>query len=188
MSSDIQKILYYYRVKGKMPTVRELAVILGYKSLKMTQKCIEELVESEMIYKDAKGKLQPKKILETPVLGDIRAGIPSDTTECNERIDLKNFLIRKPEKTFLLRVAGDSMKDAGIFHNDLVIMEKNRCPKAGDVVAAKVDGEWTLKYLKYRDSRPYLAPANKNYAVIIPREELEIGAVATGVIRNIYKA
>lgn len=185
MTTHIQGIRSFYSARGRMPSVRELSALIGTKSMKMTYKAIEEMIEAELIFRDDNGKLQPYKILQTPFIGSIRAGIPQTLEEYQEWIDVRKMIIKRPDKTIAIKVEGDSMKDAGILDGDIVIAELGAPYKEDSIVAAKVDGEYTLKYLKYRNNQPYLAPANVNYAVIIPKESLEIPAVVTGVYRGV---
>jgi len=66
-------------------------------------------------------------------------------------MSLDEYLINRPESSFLLKVSGDSMTDEGIMEGDLVIVERGREPKNGDIIIAEVDGEWSMKL--YRLSR-----------------------------------
>ena len=74
------------------------------------------------------------------------------------------------------------MIEAGIQPNDMVILERGRTPKIGDIVVAEVDHEWTMKYYDKHGTVVTLKPANKNYPVIKPKEELKIAGVVTAVI------
>lgn len=76
------------------------------------------------------------------------------------------------------------MIDAGIYEGDLVIVERNRQPKVGDIVIAEVDRGWTMKYYKKEGNKVYLEPANKKYKPIYPKEDLKIAAIVKGVIRK----
>ncbi len=76
------------------------------------------------------------------------------------------------------------MIDAGIMPNDLVIVDRKKQPKSGDVVIAQVDGEWTMKYFEKKGSKVILRAANKKYPPISPKEELVIAGV---VIANVRK-
>jgi SOS-response transcriptional repressor LexA len=78
------------------------------------------------------------------------------------------------------------MIGAGIHEGDLVIIDKKRQPKLGDIVAAFVDNEWTLKYYKEANGRIYLEADNPNYSPIHPRHELSIGGVVVKVIKEYY--
>ena len=84
----------------------------------------------------------------------------------------------------MLEVKGDSMIDAGIQEGDLVIAERGKEPKQGDIVIADVDGGWTMKYYRKKGGQVYLEPANKNYKPIYPTESLNIAAVVKGVVRK----
>ena len=86
----------------------------------------------------------------------------------------------------MLRVIGQSMIDAGISPNDLVIAESEREPKNGDIVIAEVDGAWTMKYFQRRNKEVILIPANKDYPHIYPKQELKIGGVVVSVIKKYY--
>ncbi len=76
------------------------------------------------------------------------------------------------------------MNGEGIMEGDLVIIERGRTPKIGDVVIAEVDGEWTMKYFRKTGSKVWLEPANKNYKRIYPEHSLNINAVVKAVIRK----
>ena len=122
---------------------------------------------------------------ELKVLGVIEAGFPTSASE--ELIDtmsLDEYLIENREATFLLKVKGDSMKDAGIILGDLVIVERGKQPKNGDIVIAEVDGEYTMKYFKKNGKDISLEPANKKYKTIRPKETLSVVAVVKAVVRK----
>lgn len=76
------------------------------------------------------------------------------------------------------------MIDAGILDGDTVVVEKRAAASVGDIVVAIVDNEFTLKRLRREKGRPVLRPANKAYAVIRPKENLEIFGVVTGLFRK----
>ena len=121
------------------------------------------------------------------LLGYVEAGFPAHAEE--ELIDtmsLDEFLVGNKEATYLLRVKGESMKEAGIISGDLVLVERGREPRVGDIVVALIDGEYTLKFYAEKNKKPYLRSGNKNYKDIHPKEELKIEAVVMVVIRK-YK-
>ena len=123
---------------------------------------------------------------ELKILGVVEAGFPTSAAE--ELIDtmsLDEYLIENREATFLLKVKGDSMKDAGIIPGDLVIVERGKQPKNEDIVVAEIDGEYTMKYFKKSGKDISLEPANKKYKTIYPKESLSIVAVVKAVIRKL---
>jgi repressor LexA len=122
---------------------------------------------------------------EIRVLGSIQAGFPSPAEEeLVDTLSLDRFLIAKPDATFMLKVTGDSMIDAGIHPGDLVLVEKGTSPRNNDIVVAQVDGEWTMKYFVKDKTGVRLEAANRKYKPIRPRNSLEIGGVVRSVIRK----
>ena len=126
--------------------------------------------------------------LVLPLAGDkVCAGFPSPAEDfAVKRIDLTDVLITHPQATFLLRVSGESMKDAGIFDGDMLVVNKALKPQHGNIVVAVVDGEFTVKYLHQRAGRIKLKPANVTYPDITPKEgqTLEVWGVVTASIKR----
>ncbi len=117
-----------------------------------------------------------------PMVGDVAAGFPSPAEEeLRDVISFDEYLITKPGTSFLLRVSGDSMIDEGIHQGDLVVIEKGREPKSGDIVIAEVDGEWTLKFFRKKGKDVFLEAANAKYPPIRARSELRVGGVVSAV-------
>ncbi|MDP3710751.1 MAG: transcriptional repressor LexA [bacterium] len=183
------KILNFYKTRKRMPGYKEMLHLLGFKSKNAVYKVINKLVEQGILEKDPQGHISPKRLVgEVPMLGIVEAGLPSPAEEqLLETISLDDLLIKDIDKTFILKVKGDSMIEAHIAEGDLVIAEKTDKPKIGDIVVAEVDDEWTLKYLRWKNNKYYLEPANRNYKPIFPKKSLRIGAVVRATIRK-YKS
>src|SRR5438552_3448972 len=91
----------------------------------------------------------------------VPAGFPSPADDyLEEKIDLNDFLIHHPSATFYYWVEGNSMEDAGIFDNDLIIVDNSITPQNNDIVLAVINGEMTLKQIKVSDDKIFLAPKN----------------------------
>jgi repressor LexA len=178
-------ISFYYKQK-RMPTYAELMRLWGYKTKSAVDYALRKLVEEGVVSKDKSGKLIPRNLYrDVKVLGVVEAGFPTAAEEeLVDTMSLDDFLVKNKESAFLLRVKGDSMKNAGIMEGDLVLVERGRAPKAGEIVIARVDGEFTMKYYRTKGGRAYLEAANENYAPIYPAEELSVEAVVTAVIRK----
>lgn len=115
----------------------------------------------------------------------VSAGFPSPAEDYLDRaLDLNEHLIQNPASTFFVRVAGDSMLNAGIFPGDLLIVDKSLSPRTGQVVIATIDGELTVKRLEIYENRTILRPENPNYQpIILSRESpCDIWGVVTYVI------
>ena len=123
-----------------------------------------------------------------PVLGHIVAGFPSPAEEeLRDILSFDEYLITRPNSSFILKVSGDSMINAGIMPGDLVVVEKGRYPKTGDIVIAEVDGEWTMKYFRKEGKDIVLEAANPDFAPIRPKQELRLGGIVTAVVRKYHQ-
>ena len=184
MDSYKDKILGFYSSRKRMPSYAEIMKLVGFKSKNAVYKLIENLVEQGVVIKDATGRLIPTKLMdEVPLLGLVEAGFPSEAdAQTLDTIDVNEYLFEHKESSYLLRVKGDSMIEAGIHEGDMVIAERGRAAKPGDIVIACVDGAWTMKYLRTKAGKNYLEPANKRYKPIYPETALEIAAVVKGVV------
>jgi repressor LexA len=170
-----------------MPSVNELKDLAGFKSKHTAYKLIHRLAKQGLISKDAKGRMIPKKLIEVPIVGTIAAGFPSPAEEeLLDTITLDEYLIPNRPSTFLVEVTGDSMQEAGILPGDLVLVERGRAPKDGDIVIAQVDDAWTMKYLRKKGARVTLEAANRKYRPIIPTQELTIDAVVVAQLRKYH--
>jgi SOS-response transcriptional repressor LexA len=150
-TEKVQKLIAaFFRENRRMPSYGEMVSLIGVKSKSVVNFWINKLIVAGMIEKDHKGHLTfTKSSFGIPMAGSIQAGFPSPEEEALcDVISMDEYLITRPESSFILRVSGDSMIGAGIMEGDMVIVEKGREPKIGDVVIAEVDGEWTMKYFQ----------------------------------------
>ena len=186
LRSRIRAISGFYYQKGRMPSFSEIAILAGFRSKNAAYKLINKLEKMKVLQKDAKGRLIAGSIAApVKILGTVEAGFPSPAEEeLADNLSLDDLLIHNREATFLLKVSGDSMSNAGILPGDMVLVDKGEVPKSGDIVIAEVDGEWTMKYLRKRGENVMLLPANPKYQPIKPKRELKIAGVVTAVVRK----
>ena len=129
----------------------------------------------------------PETRLEVAVAESvIPAGFPSPTDDYRETFDIATHIVRHPSSTFFMRVAGDSMINAGIFDGDLIVVDRGLDPKSGDIIVAVLNGELTVKRFRKNGSQIELVAENPKFRKItIPREaDFEVWGVVTGA----YKA
>lgn len=108
-------------------------------------------------------------LLDVPFGGSLRAGFPSPAQDyTSDAINLGKILVKDSETTFYARVDGNSMRDAGICDGDLVVIDKSIEASDGDVVAAFIDGEFTLKrfHVDVNEGCAWLLPANSDFKPI----------------------
>ncbi|MEK7298722.1 MAG: LexA family transcriptional regulator, partial [Candidatus Margulisiibacteriota bacterium] len=176
----------YVREQQRLPSVQEFATYFGYRSKSAASYAITKLVDKGFLSKDSTGRISlAKPIMAYPVLGAIRAGHPDlPEEEVIDHLAFDDFLVRNAKSTYLIKVSGDSMNEAGIFPNDIVVVEKGKQPRHGDVVVAILDGEWTLKYFYLDHGLIQLVPANKAYPILEPRHSLVIWGVVVSLMRR----
>tara|TARA_B100000941_G_C28381642_1_gene487711 strand:+ start:350 stop:832 length:483 start_codon:yes stop_codon:yes gene_type:complete len=131
-------------------------------------------------------ELEREEIMDIPVYGDIAAGMAQDVAPERDgcvSIDVASIGLSRTKKVFALKVRGDSMIDAHICDGDTVVLEM-REPRDGDVVAALIDGETTLKRYVVNEGAPYLQAENELYPDLVPLSELVIQGVMVALLRK----
>ena len=116
----------------------------------------------------------------------ISAGFPSPADDFKqERLSLDNELIKNKEATFFARVSGQSMIDAGLSDNDLLIIDRSLNPEHNRIAVCYLDGEFTVKRLIVKNGDVWLKPENKNYEAIKITKENDF--VIWGIVTNVIK-
>lgn len=181
-----EELASFYRTHKRMPSFSELMKLWGYKTKSAVNYRVEQMIDEGIVSKDRSGRLIPNHLEDgVKLLGLVEAGFPSPAEE--ELLDVISFdeyLTPNKESSYILKVKGDSMIDAGIQPGDMVIVERRASYKPGQIVIASVDGEYTMKYLRKNGDKHYLEPANERYKPIYPKESFRIEAVVTGVVRK----
>ena len=187
LAEKIRLLRLFWRQERRAPTYAEMLDLFGYKSKNAVFGLLRKLEEAGYVAKDANGRiaLLSKLTGTVRILGSIAAGFPVQEEEQEaEAITLDEYLVKNPDQTYMLTVRGDSMIDAGIMPGDIVLVEKGPKPNQNDIVVARVDEEWTLKYYVRDAAGVRLEPANPKYKFIRPLRSLEIGGIVRAVIRK----
>ncbi len=131
--------------------------------------------------------VQKVRITDVPIYGQIPAGMAALTEQDIEghiSMDARSANVSRNHGTFALRVRGDSMIGVHILDGDIVILEQSKDVHNGDIVAALIDGETTLKRYVVDHGRPYLKAENPRYPNLIPARELKIQGVMVSLVRK----
>lgn len=190
LNNVLKFITKYVDENGYPPSVREIGAELSIKSTATTYYYLEKLQEKGYLRK-TKSKNRAIEIVSAaknptrhiPLVGTITAGVPilaSENIESNIPLPADMF---SGDDLFMLSIAGDSMIDAGIYNNDKIIVKKQSFADNGDIVAALIDNEATVKRFYKRDGHYVLHPENKNMQDIIVKE-LHVLGVVCGLIRK----
>jgi len=180
----------YWKRHNTFPSMAKLSEVVGLSSTSSVFALIGRLTEAGYLER-VDGRIAPsRKFFARPLLGSVRAGEPQPATqEAPELLTIDDYLIDDPNRTTLVKVRGDSMKDVGILDGDLVVVETNAATRPGDIVVAVVDGGMTVKTLRVdRRGQFYLEPANAAFETIQPTGSLEIIGVVIGSFRRRRRA
>ena len=136
------------------------------------------------------GHADPVTHYQIPLFSDrVPAGFPSPAQDYVEQtLDLNELCIQRPAATYFVRVEGDSMIEAGIYPNDILVVDRSVTPLSGDIVIAQVDGEFTVKELCLTPV-VQLIPRNKAYQPVSfgDDSQLQLFGVVTNVVRQISR-
>lgn len=128
----------------------------------------------------------PSKLAVSVFTSSVPAGFPSPADDHIEgKLDLNEHLVRRPAATFFVRASGESMRDAGIFDGDLLVIDRSITAKSDDIVIASIHGELTVKRLQQAGYDWLLVPANPQFSIIkLDDNDAEIWGVVTHSIRR----
>ena len=186
-----------HRDGAAAPTLREISAHFGFKSSRAAADHLDALKRKGAIQSEP-GKARSlrvvsplarfrRRVVDIPVFGAIPAGFAEERYQEAKgcvSIDIQSLGVKPSPVAFALEVKGDSMIGKLIAPGDLVVIEPRAEPKAGDVVAALIDGESTLKTYMTRSGKPYLRAENPRFPDLIPAQELVIQGVMVALIRK----
>lgn len=183
----------YRSRRGIAPAQREICEHFGYSSFGTLQKHIRLLLEKGVLVRDwnqrrsldVADEAVAAPAIEVPLLGRIAAGSPIEVLPGSDRLHVPESLTRKGEN-FVLLVSGDSMIDEGIRDGDWVVVHRRTRAENGEMVAALVSGEATLKRL-FREPEGVvrLQPSNALLAPIrVSEEDVQVQGIVVGLMRR----
>lgn len=181
------------REKGITPSTREIQAHFGFASQTSVMQYLATLERKGFLDRHARKAralitpVQKVRITDIPIYGQIPAGMATlteQTIEGHVSLDTRSVNASKNGRTFALRVRGDSMIDAHVLDGDIVILEDRKDVQNGDIVAALIDGETTLKRYVMEHGRPYLKAENPLYPNLVPARELRIQGVMVSLVRK----
>ena len=181
------------RIHGFTPSTREIQQHFGFAS--------QTAVIGHLDALERKGALQrqpgrarslaltdeyrDRPMIQIPIYGTIPAGLPDDERQQADgcvSVDVETLCLPKGARVFALKVRGDSMNGAGILPGDIVVLEFREA-KNGEIVAALIDGETTLKRYVVQRGKPFLQAENPDFPNLTPAQELVIQGVQIALLR-----
>lgn len=193
-----QSIINFVEERGFPPTIREIMSLMGYSSVNNVQRILSVLEQRGYINRNLRGGARCIEVVERPfssteqekripIIGIVAAGTPLFAEQ-----NIEGYLTFNPRLTgisadFILRVSGDSMKDAYINDNDLIFVKKMNFPDNNDIIVALLDEEATVKRYFMEKDHIKLQPENPNYQPIIINKNDLYFKVLGKVIAVIHK-
>ena len=190
-------ILKWQRMEGTTPTCQEIADEFGFSSPNSVTQHLRLLRQKGCLESDP-GKARTlrvtsplaklrNRVVDIPLFGSIPAGTPQTREQGAEgcvSVDVESIGLKPTRSTFALRVTGDSMIGCHILEGDVVVLEHGPEPRNGQIVAALIDGDSTLKTFVLKGGKAYLKAENPKYPNLIPAQELMIQGVFKALIRK----
>lgn len=180
----------YESIQGNSlpPTVREIAEHFHFSSTGTVRDYLQALISKGYIrttrFKSRAIELVREALFSVPILGKVQAGLPNLAIEEIEGYLNLDSLVFSDDSTFALRVRGDSMINAGILPDDLVLVRRQNMAQTGETVVAMVEDEATVKNLRRRGSDYFLEPANPHYRPILVDQKVSIIGKVISVVRR----
>jgi repressor LexA len=195
--TEKQRQVYDYIVsfvdsQGHSPTIRDISNHFGFSSPATVHKYLVALEHAGMIVRGKRNSLvqllpeeHKSEAIEVPLLGRIAAGRPIDATLHDEMVSIPKELLGR-DRTYALRVVGDSMVDEHIADGDLIIVEHCETAQNGQTIVALVEESGaTVKKIYFEKGQIRLQPANNNYKpMFFTPEMVKIQGRVIGVIRQ----
>ena len=181
------------QIRGFVPSIAEMQKHFGFASPTAVVGHLRALETKGVLRREPNkarglvltGEYRERQMTEIPIYGTIPAGLPADERQQSDgciSVDVETLRLPKGARVFALKVRGDSMTGAGILPGDIVVMEFKEA-KSGDVVAALIDGETTLKRYVIQRGKPFLKAENPKFTNLVPAQELVIQGVQIALLR-----
>ena len=193
----VEFVEQHHAANGVSPSFKDIAKNFGFRSLTTVAEHIR-LIRQKGALASSPGQARSlrvisplqalrRQIADIPIFGAIPAGFADDRIQEAKgcvSIDIETLGIKPTPRTFALEVRGDSMTGKAILNGDLVVLEHGMTPRSGDVVAALIDNESTLKTYLLTRGKPFLRAENPQYPDLLPAQELVIQGVMVALIRK----
>lgn len=194
-SRHLDRLRRFYAENEALPSYAELGRLLGFGSKSSSFKFVERLIAAGLLARGARGPkptehflvgVESDQLALLPLIGRVAAGAPVMTDRNYEdyrRVDPRLF---RPRADYLLKVRGDSMREAGILDGDLLAVHQTPTAHNGQIVVARVDDEITVKRFEQQGDIVLLKPENSSYQPIrvdLREQELAIEGIYAGLLR-----
>ena len=185
-------IKHFIEVNGQPPSYTEIQTHFGFRSLGTVFDYVKLLERKNFLERGGHQQKRTMRVVDAntasvplPLVGTVAAGFPIDAHELREYVDVPESMLAGGENV-ALRIRGDSMVDEGILDGDVVIVRKQQTAENGQIVVALVDGQATIKRIRFEPDSIELRPANPAYEPIrvTPEQSFEVYGTLVGLYRR----
>jgi repressor LexA len=185
--------------RGYPPTLREIGEHMGIRSTNGVNDHLKALEKKGYLEReDLKSRaLRPisldgagptGNIIEVPILGRVAAGEPILAVEqAEDTVKVDRFFLGPAKEVFALKVSGDSMIEAGIYHGDFIFVKKQLTANRGDIVVAMINDEATVKYFHPEADQIVFKPANHRLQPIVVKRRDFKSVNVIGLVVGVYR-
>ncbi len=181
--AKFRKFYFEYRT---VPTFEASKMIIGVQSKSAVYRFFQQMLDEWYLTKKDGSYYPAQRLVSLPLFDSVQAGNPIDVYDPQaKQVNVEDFLVDNPTETVLLKVKGESMINAWLYEWDIVVVDKSRQAREGDMVIAFVDNQYTVKRLhKWTETQRELHPDNTNFSIIRPEHSLEIFGVVVWSMRR----
>ena len=182
----LEKFRRFYFAYRTVPTFEASKMIIGVQSKSAVHRFFQQMLDEGYLTKKDGSYYPADRLVSLPLFDSVQAWTPIDVYDPQaKQVNVEEFLVDNPTETVLLKVRGESMINAWLHEWDIVIVDKSREPRDGDMVIAFVDEQYTVKRLhKWIETPRELHPDNANFSIIKPQQSLEIFGVVVWSMRR----
>ena len=167
----------YYAREAVLPSFSGIAALVGLKTTSAVSVMVARLKECGFLSSTDGKRLQPARRFFERVLSEaqIPAGFGSPDVDASwDALNIDAYLVTEPSISVIVPIKGDSMIDAGLFEGDRAVVKRGVPTSPGDIVVARIDGTWTIKFLAKTAAGYFLKAGNMKYPELHPKSELLI--------------
>ncbi len=183
----VNQLKKFYFNEDRLPSIVEMRSLFHVSSQSAVQSFLMRMLDDGFVRKDGKSYLPTDELVGIPAYDDARGGIATPVKDIDKhQIVLAKYLVDNPLSTRFAKVAGDSMRDAGIVDGDFIVVDVDKRANIWDIIFV-ITFEWERLvkfYEKRKDGRPVLRSANPDFSDILVTPEMQIAGVVIGSFRR----
>lgn len=179
----LNKVQQFYLKRRRIPNYKEMQKLFNNPPCTAVAYSVFKWKQAGILAEVDQGLKPTSKFFGLPLLGTIKAGYPTAEDGYLQRMLLQDYLIENPKTSYLLQINHGGLLEAGINAGDVVIVDKSKKPKSGDIIASRFGNEWLLSY--HEVDKPTAATIQNRYSFSLKMKNSDLDrGVVVSVIRK----